>query len=106
MATIIRTEDGKLHELSLRTEDGVDYLADVMGNSGVAMSEDDRAEFDLTTEDYEWWKVWAANEQLINDTIAERNLTHAIPNFYDEHPDWDDAQAAYAKFLGIEISPF
>ena len=103
--TAIRTPDGTIHELSLTTSSGQDYLNDVIGGS-LPMSEDDTADFDMTDEDYEWWKTWAANEQLINDTIEERGLTYTVPNFYDEHSDWEDAQAAYGKYLDIELEEF
>ncbi len=105
MATTIKTSDGKLHTLALTTKGGMDFLADVMGNSGVKPSEDEGAEFELSVEDYRWWKTWAANEQLINDTIAERNLEGEVPNFYD-CGDWEDAQEQYAEYLGIEIEEF
>lgn len=105
MATIIRTiEDNELHKLSLKTDSGEDYLTDVMANSAVPLSGEDGADFDLTLEEYEWWRTWAVNEQLINETIRELGMEHAVPNFYDKYPDWDDAQRAYAECLGIETN--
>ena len=103
--TTIRTEDDELHELSLTAPSGQDYLNDVIGGS-LPMSEDDTIDFDMTDEDYEWWKTWAANEQLINDTIEEKGLTYVIPNFYDEYHDWEDAQREYGKYLGIDLEEF
>jgi hypothetical protein len=101
MTTIFTFETEEVHTISLTTSSGVDYLADVIGNSGVPMGE--RADFDLSLDDYRWWKRWATNEQTINDAIEERNLAYEIPNFYDQYHDWEDAQAAYARYLGIEL---
>jgi len=103
--TTIRTEDDELHELSLTAPSGQDYLNDVIGGS-LPMSEDDTIDFDMTTEDFLWWKTWAANEQLINDTIEERGLTYTAPDFYSEYHDWEDAQREYGKYLDIELEEF
>ena len=104
--TAIRTPDGTIHELSLTTSSGQDYLCDVIAGTGMERPEEDGVDFEMTDSDYEWWKTWAANEQLINDTIEERGLAHVIPNFYDEFPDWEDAQSAYGKYLDIELEEF
>lgn len=104
--TIIRTPDGELHELCLKTSSGVNYLNEVIGANGLPMSEDDTVDFDMTDEDYGWWKTWAANEQLINDTMEERGVVFSTPNFYDQYGHYEDAQRAYGKHLGIDLEEF
>ena len=109
MTTIFTPETGEVHTLQLTSSSGVDFLADVMGNSGVPISTEadfEEADFELSLEDYRWWRKWAANEQVINDTMTELGVGEQmeVPCFYDQRPDWEDAQRAYAEYLGIELA--
>ena len=104
--TAIRTPDGTIHELSLTTSSGQDYLCEVIAGTGMEFCAEDDVNFEMTTEDFLWWETWVANEQKINGAIEERGLTYTIPNFYDEYPDWEDAQREYGKYLDIELEEF
>ena len=104
MTTILTPETGEVHTLSLIASSGVDYLADVIGASGESEVGDD-ADFVMTLEDYRWWRHWVVNEQLINDAMNKLGVGEQmeVPRFYDQYPDWEDAQKAYAEYLGIEL---
>ena len=99
MTTILTPETGEVHTLSLTASSGVDYLSEVVGNSGDTERGDD-VDFIMSLDDYRWWKRWAANEQLINDTLNERGLVFEAPNFYDQYPDWDNE--SYDEFGNID----
>lgn len=101
MARIL-TPDGELYELGVEPNKN-DWLTDVMANSGTPLSDKDGIDFELTEREVDWWEAWYENECLINSTIKERDLEETCPCFYDETPDWDDAQRMYAEYLGIEL---
>lgn len=105
MTTIFTPETGETHTLQLTTSSGVDYLIDVIGNSGDIERGCD-VDFIMSLDDYHWWRKWAANEQLINDAMDKLGVGEQmeVPCFYDECPDWEDAQLAYAKYLGIKLA--
>lgn len=72
MATRIHnTSKGEIVEAKLITSNGIDFLFDVMGNSGVPASVIDEAEFDLDDYETEWWLRWAEREQRILDKTEE-----------------------------------
>lgn len=71
MATrIYNTTTGEVHEAEL-VSDGLNFLSDVMGNSGVEASDRDDADFELDDDETEWWLRWARREQRILDTANE-----------------------------------
>ena len=71
MATRIHnTDTGEIVEATL-IRNGIDFLFDVMGNSGAKWSEREDAEFDLDNSETEWWLRWAEREQRILDRTEE-----------------------------------
>jgi len=102
--TIIRnTDTGELVEIELiYRKSGADFLFDVIAGCGNLMSGEDGVDFELDGGETAWWIRWAGREQRINDSIDELGIGDTIPNFYDEYPDWEDAQTAYEQYLGIQ----
>lgn len=71
MATRIHnTSTGEIVEATL-ISNGIDFLFDVMGNSGAKLSEREDAEFDLDDYETHWWLRWAEREQRILDKTEE-----------------------------------
>lgn len=105
MATTIRnTGTNELHELTLMSS-GIDFLFDVMANSGMEMSEREDCEFELDNEETLWWERWARREQRILDRTEElgEEAEAIVAGLAQEYGhDFELLQDETEKALGIE----
>lgn len=104
MATrIYNTSTDEVIEAQL-TSDGQDFLFEVMGYSGVDVSEREDAEFELAQDELDWWLRWAEREQRILDTTNElgEDAINAIADLAAEYGyDLEVLQDKEEELLGI-----
>jgi hypothetical protein len=106
MTTIIKsTESGRIYTAELMTPSG-DALPEIMEGSGIEISRDDGAPFEVPTdEEAEWWVHWAETEELIGD--ARENADDAMKAKDDElidefDGDFETLQWHECELFGIE----
>lgn len=104
MATkIYNTTTGEIVEAEL-ISDGVNFLFDVMGGSGVEASERDDADFDLPDDEVDWWVRWAEREQRILDKANElgEDAINEVAKLADKYGhDFELLQDKEEELLGI-----
>jgi len=69
MATFLINSEEK--ELVYRSNGGVDYTNDVIGNTCHGMDIDDEGRFVATQDDYDWWQTYFDDDVKLMGIVAE-----------------------------------
>lgn len=90
MTKVIIKETNEIKKLDYRTFDSPEEQSgEILSNYDVKYNSDEDA-FEMTAEDFAWWSEYFANEELIEEEIAELDIK--LDDYEDELPDYQDLQ--------------
>lgn len=73
---VIIEEIGKLADLSIYNENGVDWACDLIGNATYDLKRDEDGNPILSEADYEWWEDYISDAAADNDELVELRNTY------------------------------